>query len=386
MKLTKLSLVAAFAISGLYAGGDIAPVPAPVVENATTVDGKGVLYYYTTNAYNTGDLFKDASTAASAAVTLNVSHKIMEGLTANFTAVGFTDLGDGVGLNKFEGQATGGFFNVANLTANYGDTTLVLGRQLLNTPMVGSFDWLLAPTGFQAYTVVNKSVEGLTLVASYIEKMRPVNSGDNWVDLTSVKSTDGNSDNYAVGATYSNGFDVSVWYYNVDAGDYSQVYADAGYEISGVKLAAQYVATDYNDAGLDSAAFGVKASTEISGFSLSAAYVSIADRAAGYVGRDGLYTSSWNSFASNNATDSYKISVGTEFAGVTATVSYADYDAADDITTDDISEMDVILNYKVMDNLTIDAIYSMTNYNLASTPAATDETDTAFELIATYKF
>ncbi len=395
MKLTKLSLIAAFAISGLYAGGDVPPPPPPAAEPATTVDGNAKLYYYTTNNFDTDDLFAAENSAAAAAVTINVSHKIMDGITANFTAVGYTDLGDSLGEYKMENgnlwattasPVSGGYFNVANLTATFGDTTLVLGRQLLDTPMVGSFDWLLAPTGFQAYTVVNKSVEGLTLVASYIEKIRPVDNGDNWIDLTDIKNPDGDSDNYALGAAYSNGFDVSVWYYNVDAGDYTQVYADAGYEISGVKLNAQYVMTDYNDDTVDdSTAFGVKVAGEVSGINLSAAYVSIADNIAGYVGRDSLYTSSWNFFAANSATDSYKVAASTELYGVSATVSYADYDAADDVA-DDMSELDVILGYKVMDNLSLDVIYSMTDYINPSAVDDSDDADTAVEIIATYTF
>ena len=54
MKLTKLSLVAALAVSAAFAGGDIAPVE-PVVETPAAVPaasgwdfaGKGVVYYQT---------------------------------------------------------------------------------------------------------------------------------------------------------------------------------------------------------------------------------------------------------------------------------------------------------------------------------------------------
>ncbi len=82
----------------------------------------------------------------------------------------------------FEGEETGAFLNIANITAAYGDTTFVLGRQLLDTPMVQSFDWLLAPGSFEAYTVVNNSISNLTLVGSYIEAYRPNGKGtDFWI-------------------------------------------------------------------------------------------------------------------------------------------------------------------------------------------------------------
>jgi hypothetical protein len=394
MKLTKLSLVAAFAVSGLYAGGEIAPAPAPVAPNATTVDGKGVFYYYTNDGV---DLFDKANSAGVAAVTLNVSHTIMEGLTANFSALGYSDVGlsDSGFEYYFEGSESGAYFNVANLTATYADTTVILGRQLLATPMISGFDWLLAPSSFQAYTVMNKSIEGLTLVGSFIEKYRANNSGGTWADLT--------GDNWAVGAVYSSGFDVSVWYYSVDNGGdygqnfgevtdtagvaYTQIYADAAYEISGVKLAAQYVMTDFDDAGEDSTTFGLKASTTFEGFDFVAAYTSITDRATVSIGVDTLYTTSWNTFASTMMSDAYKVSVSKEYNGITATVSYADFDAADDYN-DDASELDVILGYSVTDNFSVNVVYTLTD-TLSSNAVAADDSDDALgalEIYATYTF
>jgi hypothetical protein len=79
-----------------------------------------------------------------------------------------------------EGTDKGAYFNVANLTATYADTTFVLGRQLLDTPMLGGFDWLLAPGAFEAYTAVNNSFENIILVGSYVRTWRPNNTGDNF--------------------------------------------------------------------------------------------------------------------------------------------------------------------------------------------------------------
>ncbi len=98
MKMTKLSLVATLAISSAFAGGDIAPVEpvveAPVVEAAacnsnTTINGKAVLYSFTTDGYGDLDWYKGDSSALGAAVTLDVSHKITDNVTANFTGSRF---------------------------------------------------------------------------------------------------------------------------------------------------------------------------------------------------------------------------------------------------------------------------------------------------------
>jgi len=382
--MTKLSLVAALAVSAAFAGGDIAPVEpvvaAPVVDAAacnsnTTINGKLVGYLYSDDS--AGSLFDDESTQLGTAATLDVSHKIVDGITANFTAVGFLNAMKAPSP-YMEGEKRGAFFNVANLTATYGDTTFIAGRQLLDTPMLGGFDWLLAPGAFEAYTVANSSISNVTLVGSYVAKYRANNTGDNFVNLTDID--DGN--NWTVGAAYSDAFDASVWYYNVDAGiavsadKYTQIYADAGVEFSGINLAAQFVNTDY-DTAEDSTAYGVKASTTVSGFDLMAAYNNISDNTTGYIGRDSLYASSWNTFASNSVGDAFKVEAGTEFSGLSATASYAYY--AYDQVNDEGSEIDVILGYGITDCISVDAIYSNTDYGLG------DDIN-ALELIATYKF
>jgi hypothetical protein len=361
------------AITSAFAGGDIAPVEPAVaapVASSTTVDGKLVAYYYADN----GADVNPNTDSLGAAATLNVSHKFNDMFTANFTAVGFSNVS---GDDFFETGDDGAFFNVANLTATFGDTTLVLGRQLINSPMVSGFDWLLAPGSFQAYTLVNSSIDNVTLVATYLEKWRGNNTGDNFVNLTDF------GDNWAVGAVYSDGFDASLWYYNVDAGGatsaekYTQVYLDAGTTVSGVEVAAQYVATDY-DTVTDSDAYGLKVSGKVSDVTLTAAYNKVEDNIAGYVGVDGLYTTSWNSFAVGSVGDNYKIEASTEFGGLSATASYADYEYENDV--EDGHEIDLILGYGITDSISLDAIYSNTNYG-------DGEGDwDAFEIIATYTF
>ena len=389
MKLTKLSLVAALAVSSAFAGGDIAPVEpvveAPVVEAAacnsnTTINGKAVLYSFTSDDYGALDWYKGNSSALGAAVTLDVSHKITDNVTANVTAVGFTNLtnsyDNGGAWGYFESEETGAYLNIANITAAYGDTTFVLGRQLLDTPMIQSFDWLLAPGSFEAYTVVNKSISNLTLVGSYIEAYRMNGSGTDFADL--------DGDNWTVGASYSDAFDASVWYYNVDAvaplnpDQYTQIYADAGVELAGIKLAAQYVDTDY-DVVDDSTAYGVKAETTLAGFDLAAAYVNVDDAPAGFVDWDGLYTSMWMTPTSISVGDNFMVSAATEFSGLSVSAAYGDFEY-ENVGTEGGSEFDLILGYGVTDCISLDAAYTITDYGDGSGD------EQVMELIATYKF
>jgi len=356
MKFTKLSLIAALAVSGAFAGE---------ANSNTTVSGKGQLYYYTTDNGGNGDLFDSESTASSGAVTLDVTHKVTDNISANFTAVGYSHLGNSLGENKMESpNNTGSFFNIANLTGKFADTTFIAGRQLLSTPMLGGFDWLLAPGAFEAYTVSNSSIDKVTLIASYVNKWRANNSGDNFAKLA--------DDNYAFGAVYSDIVDANLWYYNVDVLKYTEVYADVSKKLDMVTLSGQVATTDY-DTGKDSTAYGAKVGASISGFDLSVAYNNVDDRPAGMVGVDSIYTSSWNVFASQDIGSSWKVEAGKKFSGLSTTLSYADYET-------DGEELDLILGYSVADNMSLDAIFTNTKYSEDA------DAENALELIATYTF
>jgi len=406
MKFTKLSLIAAVAVSSAFAGGDIEPVvAAPVVEEVlsnTTIAGKLTGYYITTDSSSAYDMFDKDWSQLGLAATLDVTHKFTDNIAMNFSAIGYLNTNRDIPFNYisngyFESNDNGAYINVANITATFMDTTFILGRQLLDTPMLGSFDWLLAPGAFEAYTVANNSIENLTLVGSYVRTWRPNNSGDNFINLTDID--DGN--NWTLGAAYDNKtINASVWYYNVDAGGvitdnttnpvttlnpskYTQVYADAGYNFGVAKIAAQYANTNY-DTAIDSDVFGVKASATLGSFNLMAAYENVSDNIVGFVGRDTLYTSSWNTFTSKVVGDSFKVEAGSEFAGVTASISYAyyEYETLSGVANNkDGSEVDVILGYSFNDSIDLNVVYTNTKADFTNF----DDVN-ALEIYANYKF
>ena len=400
--MKKLSLVTILAINVAFAGGDIDPVE-PVAEtpsvtaegdacnSKTTINSKAQVYYYTHDEAGKSDLFKAPSSSSAGAVTFDVSHKLFSGLTANFSAIGYVNFGDKIGKNDFEGQPNGAYFNVANLTATFADTTFIVGRQLIDTPLVGGYDWLLAPGAFEASFVANKSIKNLTLVGGYLTKWRPNNSGNTWVNLVDID--DGN--NYTFGAVYgTDALKVNAWYYNVDAGataatvtggvedKYTAMYGDASYNFSIFNLAGQVVSTDY-DTAKDSLAYAFKIGTEFSGIGLSAAVSNTTDNKAGFVGLgDSMYTTSWNYMASNAAVEnddtlSWKVGATAKLAGLNAEASYAAYG-------DEGSEMDVILGYDLTKCVNVAAIYSATDYDVNVDEQK--DTDNAVEFIANYKF
>ena len=243
---------------------------------------------------------------------------------------------------------------------------MVAGRQLLGTPMLQGYDWLLAPGSFEAYTVMNNSIDNLTLVGSYVAKHRANNSGEFGNNLT--------GDNWTVAAAYDDKtISGNLWYYNVDAADYTQIYADLGYDFGSFKVAGQYVTTD---ATTNTSAYGLMASTSISGFNLSAAYNHLTDGDTPYVGWNNLYTNQWNLSVADQHNgkdlDAFKVAVATTLMDISAELSYADYDKG--------NETDLILGYNFTDAIDAGVVYTNTKPN----GAATDVNQ--LEVYANYKF
>lgn len=373
MRFTKLSLMATIAVSAASGGGNIAPlepvIEAPVTINTTTISGKLTGYYITDDSSD--DIFGDHHQLALGA-TLDVSHNFADWLSANFSAVGYLntlDLGNST-YGYFEDNKKGAYFNIANLTATYMDTTLVAGRQLLDTPMLQGYDWLLAPGSFEAYTLMNSSIENITLIGSYVTKWRPNNSGEFDDDLL--------GDNFALGGVYDDkALSGSIWFYNADAGEYTQVYADLGYDFGETKVEGQFVNTDF-DAGNDATAFGAKVSASLSGVELSAAYNHLADNGTAYIGWNSLYTNSWNSSVADQWTpgdiNAFKVAASKTYNALSAEVSYADYDNSR-------YETDVILGYELTKSVDLGMVYSNTQ-----SAATGDNSVNQFELYAVYKF
>ena len=188
MKLTKLSLVAALAVSTAFAGGDIAPVePAPMVETSPwTFGGDARLYYDTmiTDQAGSPSFFDQASARGQGAASVDIGYafadtwKINAGVTGLFT-LGLDDaVVSGVWLNAGAnvpgttltsvGDAL--WIDTLNVTGTMfdGALTTVIGRQELDTPFAFSEQWTIAANTFDAAVAIVKPIDELSLVAAYI--------------------------------------------------------------------------------------------------------------------------------------------------------------------------------------------------------------------------
>lgn len=335
MKLTKLSLVAALAMSASF---------------GAEVSGKLTAYSYDV---------ENSTAQRDAALTVSITEELTNNIKVNATVVAVDGLGSNTTIQDNNTLTT-----EANIEATFGNTTVKAGRQYIESPMFYSFDWLMKPVAYEAVAVINTDIANTTLVAVDANEM----AGNTATAFSKLNGT-----NRAYGAMYAvDGYTANAWFYDIEHSSYEQTYVDATKTFGNIEASAQYASTDY-ETGLDSTAYGIKATTNVAGIDVTVAASDVDDKAAGYVGGDSIYTSSWNYFASDTVGSATKISASKEIAGISTEVSYANYEGDD-------KELDIILGYSLNDKVSIDAIYTDTNYN------NTTADESALEVIATYSF
>ena len=182
MKLTKLSLIAAVAVSAAVAGGDIAPIE-PVVEPIVLeafpnweFSGQAVLYFQTVDHFGGTDLFAQESNLANAGLQLNAVGKFDYGLSvgAQLTGLGTLGLQNSVVSNimqSADGNLNGGA--VTKLWGAWGNdsTTVKFGRVELPkslSPFAWSEGWNVFKNTYEAALLVNSSIPGTTLVGAWV--------------------------------------------------------------------------------------------------------------------------------------------------------------------------------------------------------------------------
>ncbi|KIM09564.1 MAG: hypothetical protein KU29_02080 [Sulfurovum sp. FS06-10] len=344
MKFTKLSLIAALAVTATFA-------------TESTIGGDAKLYYGTTDA-NNADLFnKGANTMGNAAVSLDYSRGIADGVTLNAGLTGVSTLG-------LEGSLVGDtwvnhganlndrvWIDVANITATVGQTTAVIGRQALDTPLAFTEKWSIANNTFDAAVLVNNDIQDTTLIGAWVGRgngdttgkvvAASENIGGGMVKygaLSADNSRDlrvANNGVYAVAAVTKliPNTVAQVWYYNVQ-NQVDAVWAQADVDAtSGVTLGLQYANIALKDAvksgytrftaggiAKDSSAFAGKLGYAQDALNVYAAYskvdkdglVYIGNTATGGVhgGQSKLYTEAWWNYNFVGQADAQTIALG----------------------------------------------------------------------------
>lgn len=165
------------------------------------------------------------------------------------------------------------------------DTVVTAGRQLIDTPFANPADAFVIPITFTGYSIINKSVPGLTINLHHILSVK-VRESQRFVDVGhfvqgrnggTAKNTDGNS---IAGLTYGwRKLKTQAWYYRF-ADQFDQTWLQADYDFDMGGDYAPYISGQYGTenasgeklvGGFNSTMAGVKAGVKAFGANASVA-------------------------------------------------------------------------------------------------------------------
>ena len=340
MKFTKLSLIAALAVTSAVAG-------------ESTISGDAKVFYGTTDAGN-ADLFNKNGATGDASVSLDYSKEIADSITLNAGMTGISTLGLENTLVSGVWAAAGdtgvedtAWIDVANVTAKLGNTTAVIGRQKLDTPLAFTETWNIVENTFDAFTFVNNDVADTTLVGSLVTRA----NGNSIANFNNLQGgmTDLGEGIYAAGVVTKliPNTTAQLWYYDFAGSDNKKLWLQADSEVaSGITVGLQY-AQAMVDAGDDSSIVAGKLAYDANGMGLYAAYSKADDKGtlgfANYGGYGGskLYTEAWWNFGFVSKPGAQTIALGAsaDMNGVALTAQYNDVTNDSNAADDEMSEI-----------------------------------------------
>jgi len=360
-----LSLLANIA----FAGGDVAPV-APVVEAQKPVADN---FFKTVDGYLRIGYQHDSGSITDAAIggKLHVETKSWNGLSVGasfYTTHVIGGQNDGGSFPFFDGDNKSySILGEAYLLGQWGNTTIKIGRQELDTPFADGDDNGMIPNTFEVAVLVNKDLPDTTIVLAHVHKWSGVDADE----PSKFTKMNGNKGVQALGVIYEGieGLALSGWYYRLKDFDVDSIaYIDANYEAEtngfsyGVGL--QFARQHYSAAGQKAASvYGVNASIGYGGFTLSAAYNKSSGNAAinGFGGGP-FYTSANIMTIAEAGAGGKAYLVSAEYdasnLGISGLTLSAGYLTLKDSAGAKTKELDLGASYAFNDNLSLDIIYS----------------------------
>ncbi|WP_345986078.1 hypothetical protein WCX49_02905 [Sulfurimonas sp. HSL-1656] len=420
MKLVKMSLaaamlmgVSAFAVDNVKISGD-----AQVVYGTWDADGVG----YDAVAVDTdGALFDKDSSAADAALHLNVSADLLPGISAgaSYTAISSLGLENnfvsnvwasshtasvpngnnyantpttqavlGIGGAKVENSS---WFNEAWAAVTLGHTTAKVGRMALDTPLAFTETWSVEQNTFEAAVLLNQDLPDTTLVAAYVGNGNGTeffgDGGANWSNVyslglayTGIVNGDGAFSTYGTDGAYAFGIvnnsfkplTVQAWYYDVTRT--AQAYwIQADLNMEGIMLGGQYTDVDAGDlTGLDADnAFAVMAGFATDAFTIKGSYSSVSDNGVGagwntatnlFTAQSKLYTEAWWNYGYVAMVDatSFNITGEASLSGFDLGAYYTSV-SNDTMTTHEVNELTITAGTQLLGALDATLAYINTD-------------------------
>jgi hypothetical protein len=264
-KIIKLSVAAALAATAMNAA---------VVDNVKL--GGNAKLFYETNDSGTASMF-DNHAATKGQVIVNVKASASIGpITANVRNATITTLGlengviGGTQVNQSADGGTANFTDIANLSATIGQTTLIAGKQELNTPMCFTEGWNVHRNTFEAGVLVTKNlIPGSTVVFADVKTTNA--SGAN-IHNEGAFDTPINAEMAAIHTNVA-GLPVNWYYY--DVGTTSVNWVDTAFTVAGAKV--KVIAAERDEVVNNGSAQAISVATKVAGLNVFAAYSTVSN-------------------------------------------------------------------------------------------------------------
>jgi len=232
------------------------------------------------------------------------------------------------------------WLDTLNLTFNpFANTTMIIGRQQLDTPMVFSEQWNIAPNTYDSVVLANTYFPKTTLVAAYVDKSNTGGLTVNYYSEESSFKDFGTKDGaYAFGIVNKSLADTTLqaWAFDVvHAAKVGWLQADTKY--MGLDYGIQ-LATRNPNTGDTGTASAVKVAGSINGIGLSAAYSTVSKDGQDFVNVGGaqskLYTDAWWMVGTVAASDTkaYTLTASYDFDVVNSSLYYTHSKTAEIVT------------------------------------------------------
>jgi hypothetical protein len=304
-KIIKLSLAATLATTAMNAAAvDNVKLSGNAKLFYETHDDKNAMFSASDTPDTKGSskgqvLISVKGSASIGPVTANVRHSTLTTLGLEHTIVSAPQ----VGTNETAGTIN--YVDIANLTYKINDTTIISGRQELNTPLCFTEKWNVTSNTFNANVLVNTGlIPGMTFIVADVkttnakgngilatEEVDPINPRAprrivpvNGAALNSKGNFDRVIDTslFAMSTKISS-VDLNYYYYDINLNDYelsaSAAWFDTTYNVSkDTKVKALYTEIDVDTNNYDTIhAYAFSASAKVAGVTIFGAYSRVSD-------------------------------------------------------------------------------------------------------------
>ena len=257
-----------------------------------------------------------------------------------------------------------GILNELYLKGVWGGSTVIVGRQILETPYADSDDIGMVPNRFEAATYINSDIPDTTIVLSHVRSWSGVDAPVP-EEFTKMNGSDGVQ---VLGIEYAGieNLDLQGWYYFAnDLVDIAYLEGTYGVALDAFELSfgAQYSRQDY-DGGDNNDIFGIslEGTHAPSGLGLAVAYNQTDGIAADNFFGGGPFFTSMEHYTLAEAGDDgrvYNAALSWELNSVINGLALgAGYAKIDRDIQDDANEVDLVVEYTFNDNLTTSVVYS----------------------------